>query len=166
MFHHKHNAMRGIRLIPLLFCLVLPLAIGGLSGYLTVSGLSGWYTTLIKPSFNPPNFVFGPVWTLLYLLMGVSLYMIWSETQHPDRGTALIIFGAQIFLNFWWSILFFQMESPLLALIEIVLLWLSILYMIIRFSRIRPLAGYLQIPYLLWVSFASLLTASIWWLNR
>jgi tryptophan-rich sensory protein len=157
--------MRNIRYILLSICLILPLAIGGLSGYLTVSGLNGWYTTLIKPSFNPPNYVFGPVWTLLYLLMGVSIYMI-RTAEHPLRKNATIIFAIQLVLNFWWSIIFFQMERPLAALVEIIVMWFSILYMIVSFRRIKPLAAYLQIPYLLWVSFATLLTASIWWLNR
>lgn len=158
--------MKGIRFIPLILCLAIPLAAGGLSGYLTIAGLRDWYTTLSKPSFNPPNFIFGPVWTTLYLLMGISIYSVWEDKLNRDRTKAISIFAIQLFLNFWWSIIFFQFHSPFWALVEIIFLWLSILYMIVVFRSIRPLAAYLQIPYLLWVSFASLLTASIWWLNR
>jgi tryptophan-rich sensory protein len=98
--------------------------------------------------------------------MGVSLYMVWTDNSNPNRLSAITIFALQLFLNFWWSILFFQFQSPLLALAEIILMWFSILYMIIAFRRIKPIAAYIQLPYLLWVSFAMLLTASIWWLNR
>ena len=158
--------MKLSNVLSLIICLAIPLIVGGVSGYLTVSGLNGWYTTLVKPSFNPPNFVFGPVWTTLYALMGVSIYMIWSDKLNPLRRTAIIAFAVQLFLNFWWSILFFQFQNLIAALGEIILMWLAILYMIITFRRIKPLAAYIQIPYLLWVSFAMLLTASIWWLNK
>ena len=158
--------MKYPNFVRLIICLAIPLLIGSISGYLTVQGLNGWYTTLVKPSFNPPNFIFGPVWTTLYLVMGISLYMIWSDRYSPFRNRALVTFAVQLFLNFWWSILFFQFHSPVTALGEIILMWFSILYMIVAFRKVKPIAAYIQIPYLLWVSFATILTASIWWLNK
>lgn len=163
---HQSDDMKLSNIFSLMICLTIPLLVGGISGYMTVSGLNGWYTTLVKPSFNPPNVIFGPVWTTLYALMGISVYMVWTASQNPLRRTALIAYSVQLFLNFWWSIIFFQFQNLPAALAEIILMWLAILYMIIIFRRIKPLAAYLQIPYLLWVSFATVLTASIWWLNR
>jgi tryptophan-rich sensory protein len=158
--------MKLSNVLSLIICLAIPLIVGGVSGYLTVTGLNGWYTTLVKPSFNPPNFVFGPVWTTLYLLMGVSMYMIWIDRTNPLRRTAIIAYAVQLFLNFWWSLLFFQFQNLLAALGEIILMWFAIIFMIVTFRRIKPLAAYIQIPYLLWVSFATVLTASLWWLNK
>jgi tryptophan-rich sensory protein len=152
--------------VQLFFCLTIPLIIGGVSGFATSGGLQDWYPSLAKPSFNPPNFLFGPVWTTLYLLMGVSLYMILQLPPSTARRNALIIFGVQIFLNFWWSIIFFSWHEMGWALVEIIAIWFSILAMIITFKQLKPIAGYLQIPYLMWVSFATLLNASLWWLNR
>ena len=121
---------------------------------------------LIKPPFNPPNYLFGPVWSALYLLMGVSLFMIVKMEKSELRINAILVFGIQLFLNFWWSIFFFRFHRPDVALAEIVLMWFAILFMIFSFYKAKPVAAYLQIPYLLWVSFASVLNASIWWLNK
>ena len=159
--------MKLLKYLPsLLICLFIPLAIGGLSGFFTSSAISTWYVTLIKPSFNPPNFIFAPVWTTLFALMGISLFMIWNSPKGTNRNNALLIFTVQIVLNFIWSFLFFNFESPGLALIEIVMLWTSILMMIIYFRRINKIAAALQVPYLLWVSFASVLNSTIWYLNK
>jgi len=152
--------------VQLFVCLLLPLIVGGVSGFATTGDLQEWYPNLVKPSFNPPNFLFGPVWTTLYLLMGGSLFMIWRLPSTVARRNALIVFGVQMFLNFWWSIIFFSWHEMGWASVEIVLLWLSILAMIFSFKQLKPIAGYLQIPYLLWVSFATLLNASLWWLNK
>jgi len=149
----------------LLICILIPLAIGGFAGFATASGISEWYITLNKPSFNPPNSLFAPVWTILYLLMGISLFLIWKSPRGTDRSNALIVFTLQLTLNFIWSFLFFRFELPGWALVEIVMMWISILTMIILFGRVRKAAAYLQIPYLLWVSFATILNASIWHLN-
>lgn len=157
--------MNGIKIFRLIICLTIPLLVGGVSGYATVSSLQNWYPTLVKPSFNPPNYLFGPVWTLLYLLMGVSLYIIWSSPAGTVRNAAIFAFALQLFLNFWWSILFFGLHHPLAALAEIIAMWFAILYMIIAMRAVSPTAAYLQVPYLLWVSFATLLNAAIWWLN-
>ena len=158
--------MKSLKYIPsLLICLLIPLTIGCLSGFFTSSAISTWYVTLNKPSFNPPNFIFAPVWTTLFTLMGISLFVIWNSAKGFRRNNALLIFAVQIVLNFIWSFLFFNFESPGLALIEITMLWCSILMMIIYFGRISRFAAALQVPYLLWVSFASILNTAIWHLN-
>ena len=146
-------------------CLVVPLTIGAISGIATSSGLKDWYFNLNKPSFNPPNYLFGPVWSFLYLLMGMSFYLILQETKSPLRKKAINIFILQLSLNFLWSFLFFKFQLLGLAFIEILLIWLSILWMILEFKKLNKTAAYLQIPYLLWVSFASLLNGTIWWIN-
>ena len=149
----------------LLICLLLPLIIGGVSGYATAAGIKSWYLNLIKPSFNPPNYLFGPVWTFLYLLMGISLFLIWRAEPGKERTNSLVIFTIQISLNFLWSFLFFKFNLLGIAFIEIILIWLSIVCMILIFRRVNQTAAYLQIPYLLWVSFASVLNGYIWFLN-
>ncbi|MFN8115039.1 MAG: TspO/MBR family protein [Bacteroidia bacterium] len=118
-----------------------------------------------KPSFNPPNYLFGPVWTTLYILMGISLYMILQSDSNELRKKAVTIFSIQLFLNFCWSFIFFNFQSLGLAFVEIILMWISILTMIIIFYKINKTAALFQIPYLLWVSFASILNGSIWYLN-
>ena len=143
---------------------MLPLIVGGLSGYFTASNIATWYVTLNKPFFNPPNYLFGPVWTVLYLMMGISLGMI-INAKHSNKNNSLIIFSIQLVLNFFWSVIFFSLQSPGWAAIEIIAMWLSIIYMIRNFYKINKWAGWLQIPYLLWVTFASVLNISIYVLN-
>jgi len=158
--------MKSIKaLSTILICLLIPLAIGGISGFATAASITDWYATLNKPSFNPPNYLFAPVWTSLYLLMGVSLFTIWRSPIGRNRTNALLIFAIQLIFNFIWSFLFFKFNLLGVALVEIVLLWISILLMIIIFKRISKLAAFLQIPYLLWVSFATILNSAIWFLN-
>lgn len=152
--------------ITFITCIFLPLFVGGLSGFFTAGEVVGeWYVNLIKPAINPPAWVFGPVWTTLYLLMGLSLYIIFTSEKSPLRTKALMLFGIQLFLNFWWSILFFSFHWLLFSIIEIVVLWSFIVAMIITFRKINPVAAYLQIPYLLWVSFATMLNMAFWWVN-
>jgi translocator protein len=151
--------------VKLILCILIPLSIGALSGFATATGINTWYMTLNKPSFNPPNFIFSPVWTLLYTLMGISLYLILQSPKNEFTKKAITVFCIQLFLNFWWSILFFKFQLLGVAFIEIVLIWLSILTMIIIFYKINKTASYLQIPYLLWVSFASILNFTYWWIN-
>lgn len=158
--------MKSIKvLITLLICILIPLAIGGISGFATATSITDWYVTLNKPSFNPPNYLFAPVWTTLYTLMGISLFIIWRSPVGVNRNKALFIFAIQITLNFFWSFLFFKFNLIGVALIEIAMLWTSILTMIIFFKRISKQAAFIQIPYLLWVSFATILNAAIWFLN-
>lgn len=152
-------------LTTLLICIGLPLAVGAVSGIATASGLGEWYMGLEKPSFNPPNSVFGPVWTILYLLMGISLFLVWRAPAGEARRRALLIFAVQLALNFAWSFLFFHFRQVGAALVDIALIWVAVLLMILAFRKVRPVAGYLQIPYLLWVSFATALNAALWRLN-
>ncbi|MFN5415668.1 MAG: TspO/MBR family protein [Flavobacteriia bacterium] len=149
----------------LILCILIPLLIGALGGIATASGVNDWYLTIQKPSFNPPNYLFGPVWSFLYLLMGVSLYMIIQKPKSKLKTNALLIFGLQLTLNFIWSFLFFKFQLLGLAFVEIILIWISILSMILLFRKLNKTAAYLQIPYLLWVSFASILNGAIWYLN-
>ncbi len=153
------------RYVKLFFCILIPLLIGGASGASTASSITTWYATLNKPFFNPPNYLFGPVWTALYMLMGISLFLILETPKSELRKKAITAFCVQIFLNFWWSIIFFKHHALGAALVEIVLIWVSILSMILTFRKISKTAAYLQVPYLLWVSFATVLNAAIWHLN-
>lgn len=128
---------------------------------------SGWYAGLVKPALNPPSWVFGPVWTTLYALMGVSLWLVWIKAvaEPQARRRALLAFFIQLFLNAIWSIIFFGLHSPGWALVDLVLLWLAIVWTTVIFYKISRPAAYLLAPYLLWVSFASYLNYSIWMLN-
>lgn len=149
----------------LIICLLIPLAAGAISGFATIENVGGWYATLNKPSFNPPNYLFAPVWTTLYILMGISSYLIVRDHPQQVKGTAGSIYFLQLALNFAWSFLFFSFQQPGFALVEIIVLWLCILTMIVVFYRLHKTAGLLQIPYLLWVSFAAVLNASVYSLN-
>ncbi len=130
----------------------------------TLAGIGAWYENLRKPSFQPPGWVFGPVWTLLYLLMAVSVRLVWRRRGAVEPAIALFL--AQLALNVAWTWIFFTLKSPGAALVEIVVLWLAILATTISFSRVSVLAAWLLAPYLTWVSFAGVLNAAIWRLNR
>ena len=146
---------------------IICLAVGYLSGMVTRASITTWYPTLVKPSFNPPNWIFAPVWTSLYVMMGVAAGFIWNQitTQKAAVTKALQFFTIQLVLNALWSYLFFGLHNLMLATIEVVLLWLMIFETYSQFAKINKTASYLMLPYLAWVSFASVLTASIWWLN-
>ncbi|MBW2982139.1 tryptophan-rich sensory protein [Candidatus Woesearchaeota archaeon] len=146
----------------LIISILLPFLASVIGGFFTSQSVSTWYITLIKPSFNPPSWVFGPVWTILYLLMGISLYLVWIKRYDKKAFT---VFGIQLFLNALWSVLFFGLQNPLFAFIEIIFLWAAILITIIYFYRINKISAYLFIPYILWVSFAAVLNISIVLLN-
>lgn len=153
------------KFVILTICILVPLIIGGLGGIATASGVDTWYNTIQRPSFNPPNYLFGPVWTFLYILMGISFYMILQATPGKDKARAIIIFCVQLALNSIWSFLFFSFHWLGIAFIEILMILISILTMIILFYKINKSAALLQIPYLLWVSFATVLNGSFWLLN-
>jgi tryptophan-rich sensory protein len=131
----------------------------------TAKAVPEWYASLNQPSFNPPNWIFGPVWTLLYILMGISLFLIWQTPPGEGRTLAMAVFFVQLLLNFAWSFLFFYFNRIGLALVEIILLWCAILVMVVLFYRIRPWSAYINIPYLLWVTFATILNAAYFRLN-
>ena len=147
---------------------IICLAVGYLSGMVTRASITAWYPTLVKPSFNPPNWIFAPVWTSLYVMMGIAAGLIWNQitTQKTAVTKALQFFIIQLVLNALWSYLFFGLHNLMLATIEVVLLWLMIFETYSQFAKINKTASYLMLPYLAWVSFASVLTASIWWLNN
>ena len=153
------------RIIRLLICIAFPLIIGGVSGFFTVQGVKDWYLTLAKPNFTPPNYLFGPVWTFLYAFMGVAFFRILEKGKSVQKIKAIRIYLWQLFFNFCWSFLFFSQHQIGLAFIDILILWVLILIMIFRFKKLDAFAGYSQIPYLLWVSFATALTAAIFILN-
>lgn len=151
----------------LLVSILLCLGAGLIGTLFTITAIPTWYAGLIKPSFSPPNYLFGPVWTVLYILMGISLFLIWKHgTRTKKVKNALYLFGIQLALNAIWSPIFFGAKNLLLALLIIVLLWIFILKTIIAFAKTDKLASYLLYPYILWVSFASVLNLSIWLLNK
>jgi len=157
--------MNTTTLTKLIISLVLPLAVGAISGLFTADAIPNWYASLNRPSFNPPNWLFGPVWTTLYILMGISLYMIWTLAPGKERNLALAAFAIQLVLNFGWSFFFFYFKTLGFALIEIVALWSSIVVMLVLFYKLKPMAAYINIPYLVWVSFATVLNAAYYKLN-
>lgn len=150
--------------IKLVISLVLPLSVGGLSGFLTSNSVDTWYVTLVKPILNPPSWIFGPVWTTLYIMMGIALYLVW-KSDFNQKDKAIKVFGVQLTLNFLWSILFFGLQNPALALVDIVLMLVFIVWNIVLFYRISKTAGWLLFPYFLWVSFATYLNLAIFLLN-
>ncbi len=152
-------------IIKLAISILLPLSVGAVAGMFTSQAVPTWYASLNRPSFSPPNWVFGPVWTTLYVLLGFSFFLIWKESPSKGRNSAIIVFSIQLLLNFAWSFIFFYFNSIGAALLEIILLWISIIAMIYLFYKIKPLAAYLNIPYLLWVSFATILNAGYYFLN-
>ncbi len=138
---------------------------GTLSGFSTINAITNWYQFLNKPSFNPPNWIFGPVWTVLYLMMGISLGIIWNSTIN-GRKRAMQLFTVQFVLNLGWSFLFFNLHTLGIAFIEIIAMLIAIIFTIFAFYKINKIAAFLLIPYLFWVTFASILNLSIWFLNK
>jgi len=160
----KH--IKAMDIVKLVISIGVCLAAGLIGSIFTNASIPTWYTTLEKPSFNPPNWLFGPVWTALYILMGIAAFLLWRvRLSEPKARTALIIFIIQLILNVFWSIAFFGFRSPIAGLIVIVILWVAILLTILSFARVSIIAGVLLIPYILWVSFASILNAAIYVLS-
>lgn len=157
--------MKKNNLLKLIFSISLPLGLSGFAASITVKSIPTWYATLVQPSFNPPNWVFGPVWTILYIALGISFFLIWKEPASKARNQAIIAFSVQMILNSAWSFIFFYFNQIGFALIDIVALLISIIVMMRAFYKINPLSTYLNIPYLLWVSFATALNAAYYILN-
>jgi translocator protein len=149
----------------LIVCVMISELAGIIGGLATASSVRTWYVNLVKPSFNPPSWVFGPVWTLLYALMGGALFLVWQKRTFSGARLAFIVFFVQLILNTLWSLIFFGLKNPGFAFFEIIFLWLAILATMILFYRVDPRTLWLLLPYLLWVSFASFLNYSIWRLN-
>jgi translocator protein len=153
--------------LKLLISIAIPLGVGALAGLFTARGVNGWYRTIATPDWNPSDAVFAPVWTTLYILMGIAFYLVWQKNVPAAlKRPALTFWVVQLILNGLWSFLFFNQHAIGLALVEIIVLWLAILITIFLFARITKLAAWLLVPYISWVSFATILTYSIWQLNR
>ena len=159
--------------IRLVVSIAVPLIAGGIGSFFTVSSVDTWYQTLEKPALNPPAWVFGPVWTTLFVLMGIALFLIWQNYSQMLENTsmkyaarwAIILFFVQLILNVCWSVVFFGMQNPGGALGVIIALWLAILATIVAFRKLSRVAAWLLVPYILWVTFATYLNYSIWMLN-
>lgn len=150
----------------LIISIAIPLLVGAIAGMFTASGVDGWYAIANKPWFNPPNWIFAPVWTALYVMMGIACYLVWkSDANQSIKKAALLFYAFQLLINFFWSFIFFKMQQPGWALAEIVLMWVLIFCTIIWFGKISSLAAWLLVPYISWVSFATVLNYSIWKLN-
>jgi len=150
----------------LIVSIAICLFAGGIGSFFTMDAIPNWYASLLKPIFNPPNWIFGPVWTTLYILMGIALYLFWTTKAKISKKKAYYFFFIQLVLNTFWSIIFFGLQSPFLGLVEIIILWIFILLTILEFNKFKKIAAYLLIPYLLWVSFASVLNLFIYLLNK
>lgn len=165
-FRGVTNQRMNKKLIRILIAVAVCLFIGFLSGFATQSSISDWYVTLKKPDFNPPNWIFAPVWTVLYILMGVAAGIVWNKgVYHKWVKTALYHFIFQLLFNAAWSVVFFGFRKPFYAFLVIIILLILIILTIKWFRIVNKTAAYLLIPYLLWVSFATILNFSIWQLN-
>ncbi|MCX7732701.1 MAG: tryptophan-rich sensory protein [candidate division WOR-3 bacterium] len=145
--------------------IAVPLIIGFLGSMFTRQSVGNWFVTLKKPVFAPPNWLFAPAWALLYIMMGIAFYLIWQQGYSVKLRWALVVYGLQLILNLLWSLFFFGLRSPLLGLVDIVLLWILVIINTILFYHLRHAAGLLLIPYILWLTFALLLNLSIVILN-
>jgi benzodiazapine receptor len=158
---------RSARIFMFLASILVCQGAGVLGSVFTAPAIPTWYAGLKKPSFNPPDWVFAPVWTTLFLLMGISLYFVWSkETPGKSKKAAVAAFAIQLALNSLWSFLFFGLHVPLFGLLEIFVLWFFILLTLFLFYRLSRPAAFLLLPYLLWVSFATVLNYALFTLNR
>lgn len=150
----------------LIFAIAVCQSAGAVGSIFTQTSVSTWYTTIQKPGFTPPNWIFAPVWITLFLLMGISSYLIWDKgLKNKNVRIFLIIFIIQLILNTLWSFFFFGLKSPFYAFIDIILLWIAIILVIMSFFKLSKIAGILLLPYIIWVSFAGILNFFILWLN-
>lgn len=157
---------KSSELIKLIISITICLFAGVLGSIFTTPAIPVWFASLAKPSYAPPNWIFFPVWTVLFIMMGISLFLIWRmEMKDQIVRKAIFLFGAQLFFNILWSAAFFGLKSPIAGLIDISILWILILFTILNFMKLSRTAGFLLIPYLLWVSFAAVLNFAIWRLN-
>jgi len=161
--------MKMTKHIMLAVSILICLAAGIIGSLFTMPAIAGWYATLAKPFFSPPNWAFGPVWTILYILMGTSLYLVWSKDSMKKgvkgKALAMKVFAVQLALNVLWSILFFGLRSPVLGFAGIVALWISIAATMYLFRKIDRKAFWLLVPYIVWVSIAAALNFSVWMMN-
>ena len=159
---------KGKTALSLLAAILLPMS-GGIAGSVSVAkSFSTWYQVIRKPSWTPPSWVFGPVWTTLYTLMGIASWLVWRKWSKENKGVSkpAALYGTQLVLNWIWTPIFFGLHAPGWALAEIVLMWSTILATMIQFFRTDKRAGAMLVPYQIWVSIATALNAAVWWLNR
>ena len=154
-----------INLFRLIASLVICQLAGIVGSLFTTPAIPEWYASLEKPTFNPPNWIFSPVWIFLFMLMSITLYILWQNLPKKEAKVALIFFAIQLVLNILWSVIFFGLQSPMVAFLEIVILWLFILLTMIKSSRVSKASVYLLLPYILWVNFAAVLNFFLWRLN-
>jgi tryptophan-rich sensory protein len=155
---------RPARLLALAGWIALCLAAGGIGA--VVSGPDEWYRALNKPTWNPPAWVFGPVWTTLYVMMGVAAWLVWLRRARPGAPLALVLFAIQLALNAAWSWIFFGGHQIGAAFAELLLLWAALVATLLAFRRVRPAAAWWLVPYWAWTSFAAVLNGTLWWLNQ
>lgn len=149
----------------LTFFVLLCLGAGGLGAIATTPEIDDWYKTLAKPSWNPPDYVFGPVWTTLYVLMAIAAWLVWKPAGFTSAATPLTLFAVQLALNIAWSWIFFGIHQPGWAFLEVAILWLAIMATTVAFFRCSRIAGCMMLPYLIWVGFAAALNFTIWRMN-
>ena len=152
-------------ILKLIVSVVISQAAGAIGSLFTIQNIPTWYAGLNKPSFNPPNYLFGPVWITLYFIMGIAFFLVWKQSETCSIKVPAVLFVIQLLLNSLWSILFFGMKNPALGFMEIIILWIFIVLCILKFYPVSKTAAWLMLPYLLWVSFASVLNFKIWMLN-
>ncbi len=158
--------MKIKNIVKLIVSIVICQLAGVIGSLFTIPSISIWYSTIQKPSFTPPNWLFAPVWITLFTLMGISLYLVWNKgLKNKEEKLSLFIFFVQLVLNSFWSILFFGLKSPFFAFIEIIILWIAIAVTIFKFYKISKYAGLILIPYIVWVSIALTLNYYVWMLN-
>lgn len=158
--------VRRPRVLSFWFSIALTMAVSAIGGLATARSLDSWYAGLNKPSFNPPNWLFAPVWTTLYILMAIAAWRIYLGPESRSRRAALALYGLQLALNLAWSLIFFGLRSPFPALLELALLLMAIVGTAVSFGRLDRPAGLLLVPYALWSAFAFVLNLEIWRLNR
>jgi len=152
-------------ILPFLIFLFITFLAAFIGSFFTAKSIPNWYQFLNKPVFAPPNWLFGPAWTLLYLLMTIAAFLVWQKRKEVKTKRALTLYFVQLTLNALWSVIFFGFQNLGLAFLEIVILWLFILSTFFNFYKIRKTAGFLFLPYLCWVTFAAILNLSVWLLN-
>ncbi len=156
----------GRQIAGLVLALVIVFSAAALGIPFTARATAGWYGDIAKPSWTPPNWLFGPVWTVLYTMMALAVWLIWRQGRGAANRIPLQLFFVQLLLNAAWTPIFFGARAFGLAAVEIMLLWCAILLCLVAFARSKPLSAWLMLPYLAWVSFAAVLNVTLWWMNR
>jgi len=158
--------MKRVDIIKLIISLAVPLLAGGGSTVWTINSIPTWYASLNKPWFTPPNVAFGPVWTILYILMGLALFLVWRTSRDRTRDAGIALFAAQLAVNVIWTFVFFGLENTLYGVLAIIPLWILIAATIYQFYKVDKWASYLLVPYIVWVTIAAALNVSVYLLNR